>query len=694
MHSFTPGAVSPPVSVPPRPALSVPPQPRLRLFGSPVRVLTTLWAWPLLLSLCVVVVVMAWLKGQEQASATAQREEMISDALSLEAQINGRLDTELAQLRGLADIIDAGRVRPEVFGSHPVVLDGLRRFWVSVTWLGSDGRIQAHQPEDGQVGAETRRQLSDDGGLTGHLSVTLQSVGDRPGGLLVARFSAAAVLRQKVPWWLASKYDIRLVDQSDDVIAATVEGPRDEAQAWYRVSLGSSLPGVWLELASRERIQPWWRTLPMALMLGFLGLIAGASFMLRKQMRSVSRAEEAWRTEAAWRTAMEDSLAVGIRARDLDGRLVYVNKTMADMVGHQPEELVGLLPPMPYWVPGELDQSMQRHLRNMAGQAPRGGYESRWQHRDGRIVEVMVYEAPLVDAQGVQIGWMASIVDITERKHLEERERRQMEAVAHQARLTMLGEVASTLAHELNQPLSAITSYNAGLMNALSGRPEVPESVIKALQRQGEQAGQAARIVKRIREFLTRREPQREACAIDEVVASGLSLLRREISRLGVEVHNEVPAGLPPVVADPVLIEQVVANLVRNACDAMAHQDAPRRLRIQAETGHAVTAGGGAPSSSFVRVTVTDSGPGLQGQTVTTLCAPFFTTKSDGMGMGLAICRSIVELHYGALDCVDVPGAGAAFSFSLPLLASEIPDSRQDPDTEPPADQPPQENHS
>jgi two-component system sensor histidine kinase DctS len=659
-----------------------------------VRVLTTLWAWPLLLSLCVVVVVMAWLKGQEQASATAQREEMISDALSLEAQINGRLDTELAQLRGLADIIDAGRVRPEVFGSHPVVLDGLRRFWVSVTWLGSDGRIQAHQPEDGQVGAETRRQLSDDGGLTGHLSVTLQSVGDRPGGLLVARFSAAAVLRQKVPWWLASKYDIRLVDQSDDVIAATVEGPRDEAQAWYRVSLGSSLPGVWLELASRERIQPWWRTLPMALMLGFLGLIAGASFMLRKQMRSVSRAEEAWRTEAAWRTAMEDSLAVGIRARDLDGRLVYVNKTMADMVGHQPEELVGLLPPMPYWVPGELDQSMQRHLRNMAGQAPRGGYESRWQHRDGRIVEVMVYEAPLVDAQGVQIGWMASIVDITERKHLEERERRQMEAVAHQARLTMLGEVASTLAHELNQPLSAITSYNAGLMNALSGRPEVPESVIKALQRQGEQAGQAARIVKRIREFLTRREPQREACAIDEVVASGLSLLRREISRLGVEVHNEVPAGLPPVVADPVLIEQVVANLVRNACDAMAHQDAPRRLRIQAETGHAVTAGGGAPSSSFVRVTVTDSGPGLQGQTVTTLCAPFFTTKSDGMGMGLAICRSIVELHYGALDCVDVPGAGAAFSFSLPLLASEIPDSRQDPDTEPPADQPPQENHS
>ncbi len=238
MHSFTPGFVSPPVSVPPRPALSVPPQPRLRLFGSPVRSLKTLWAWPLMLSLLVVVGVMFWLRSQEQAALTSQREEMISDALSLEAQINGRLDGELAQLRILGDIIDSGRLRPEVFASHPVLLDGIRRFWVSVTWVGPDGRIQAHQPDDVSAVGDTRRQLSDDGGLTGHLSVTLHSVNDHPGGLLVARFSAAALLRQKVPWWLASKYDIRLVDQSDDVIAATVETPRDESLAWYRVALG------------------------------------------------------------------------------------------------------------------------------------------------------------------------------------------------------------------------------------------------------------------------------------------------------------------------------------------------------------------------------------------------------------------------------------------------------------------------
>jgi len=654
--AVTLGGVNARVSAPPRPALSVPPRPRLRLFGSRFGMLTSLWAWPLVLSLVGVLGVMAWLRAQELSDLDAQRAAMISDALSLEAQITSRLDGELTQLRRLAEAIDSGRVTPAQFNGHPLVLDGLRRFWVSVTWLGEAGRIMGHVPDDSIPANDLSRRTGDEGGLAGHLSVSLAQRGDHPAGLLVARYSAAALLRQKVPWWLASKYDIRMVDVSDTVIAATVDGPRDPRQAWYRVSLGATLPNAWLELSARERITPWWRTLPMALMGGFLGLIGLASVMLRKQMRSVGRAEEAWRTEAAWRTAMEDSLAVGIRARDLEGRLVYVNKTMADMVGRQPEELVGLLPPMPYWVPEEVEQSMTRHLRNMAGQAPRGGYESRWQHRDGRIVEVMVYEAPLVDAQGVQIGWMASVVDITERKHLEERERRQIETMAHHARLTMLGEVASTLAHELNQPLSAITSYNAGILNALSARSDVPEPVLKALQRQGEQAGAAARIVKRIREFLTRREPQRERCDLHAVIASALSLLKRDIERHQVEIVREAGDALPPVVADAVLIEQVVANLVRNACDALSLQPHPRRVRIS------VTAD--VPGS--VRVQVADNGPGLGGQTATSLCEPFFTTKSEGMGMGLAICRSIIELHYGALEAHEGPQGGAVFSFSLP----------------------------
>jgi len=271
----------------------------------------------------------------------------------------------------------------------------------------------------------------------------------------------------------------------------------------------------------------------------------------------------------------------------------------------------------------------------------------------------MVFEAPLVDARGRQIGWMASVLNITERKRLEERERKQAETMAHHSRLTMLGEVASTLAHELNQPLSAIASYNAGVLNALTRQGGTDLMVMGALQRMGEQASHAGRIVKRIREFLTRREPQREACDINEVVRSAMVLLRREVTRHAITVSSQLDAQLPTVYADIILIEQVAANLIRNACDAMGAMpgEGVKRLHVQTEL---------ASGGRFVKVSVHDKGPGLAGQTIETLCAPFYSTKAEGMGMGLAICRSIIEMHYGALDAQDATGGGAVFSFTVP----------------------------
>ncbi len=643
-----------PLSAPPRPQLALPPKPRFSLLGLRFGGLRTIWAWPLLLSLVFVAGVMVWMAKSSNDDRDAMQAKMISDALSLEAQIAGWLDSETARLQAIADVMAAEPMRPEGFVRNALVLDGLRRFWVNVTWIDAQGRIVAQVPDDAVPPNAPLRGAAAERGLAGHLTVQLSD-----GGSLVARYSSVNLLRQRVPWWLASKYDIRLIDVTDDVIAGTVDGERAEDQLWYRKAMGSSLPGAWLELAARERIQPWWGTLPMALMGGFVLLIAGASWMLRRQMLGVARAEEAWRTEAAWRSAMEDSLAVGIRARDLDGRLVYVNKTMADMVGFTPEELMGALPPMPYWPKDDLVQAMERHRRNMAGRAPREGYESRWQHRDGTPVDVMVFEAPLVDAQGRQIGWMASVLNITERKRLEERERKQAETMAHHSRLTMLGEVASTLAHELNQPLSAIASYNAGVLNALKRQGATDASVLGALERMGEQAAHAGRIVKRIREFLTRREPQREPCDINQVVTSAMGLLRREVTRHAITVSSHLDPTLPWVSADPILIEQVAANLIRNACDAMGQVEGEglRRLHVQTEL---------ASGGRFVKVLVYDKGPGLGGQTIETLCAPFYSTKAEGMGMGLAICRSIIEMHYGALDAQDTPGSGAVFSFSVP----------------------------
>jgi two-component system sensor histidine kinase DctS len=322
---------------------------------------------------------------------------------------------------------------------------------------------------------------------------------------------------------------------------------------------------------------------------------------------------------------------------------------------------------MPYWPPDAIDGSMSRHLRNMAGGAPREGYEARWVHADGSAVDVMIFEAPLVDAAGRQIGWMGSIVDITARRRADERERRQVELLATQARLTTLGEVASALAHQLNQPLTAIAGYNAGVLRALERSGTAEPVLLDAVRRLGEQAAEAGRIVQRIRGFLSRRAPQRERCEVAEIVQRALTLLRRDLRQQGVEVETAIAAALPAVRADPVLVEQVLINLVRNAADALATV-VPARVRISA-----APAGATAPAAGvrFVRIDVEDNGPGLRGRGIEQLSAPFYSTKPEGMGMGLAICRSVVEAHHGALEALASPLGGARLSFSLPVAEDE-----------------------
>ena len=188
------------ISPPPRPFIAVPPRPRLRLFGRPIAVMPSLWAWPLILSAVLVVAVMGWLRAQEKSDAEALRAAMISDALSLESQISAMLDGEQAKLRALADVVQAQVVTPEDFTRNALLLDGLRRFWVSVTWLAPDGRIIVQVPDDSVPAHAPTRQSAEDSGLAGHLSATL-----RPGGMLVARYAARTLLRQRcLGGWPAS----------------------------------------------------------------------------------------------------------------------------------------------------------------------------------------------------------------------------------------------------------------------------------------------------------------------------------------------------------------------------------------------------------------------------------------------------------------------------------------------------------
>lgn len=613
------------------------------------------WVLPLLLALAFAASVAGWLRHSDARDLEEERLTLIADTLSLEARISDWLTAEHAVVDRLALQLPR-RVDDQFLLNHPDVAEGLRRLWVGVTVLDANNRVEAHVPHFVPQATPPRERTGvslDDGGVTAHWSA------DRPGGgRLIVRFAPTALLRQTVPWWLAQKYDVRLVDALGQRLAQTGS---DEAQAGtqgYRISMDPAMRETWLELNTRERHVPWWTTLAGPLMAVFIVLSALASVMLRRQMREVRRAEGEARTEAAWRRAVEDSLTVGLRGRDLEGRVTHVNRAFCDLVGYSAEELLGSLPPMPYWLPDDMEDSLRRHRRNMAGGAPREGYEARWLRSDGRIIEVMIFEAPLVDAGGRQIGWMGSIVDISARKLAEERERRQTEALAHQARLSTLGEVASALAHQLNQPLAAITGYNAGALRILERTGPPDDMVMEALRRLGEQATEAGRIVQRIRAFLTRRAPQPEVCTMADIVARVLALLKRDLRTLRIE--QALPADLPPVHADAVLIEQVLINLIRNAADELQArpQPAPRpHIRISA-----ILVG-----QRFVRVDVDDNGPGLQGRGIEQLTTAFYSTKPDGMGMGLAICRSVIEAHHGGMEAGTSALGGARLSFTLPL---------------------------
>jgi two-component system, LuxR family, sensor histidine kinase DctS len=627
----------------------------------------SLWMLPLLASALFVVAVLLWAYRAEVDEQEARRATMIADALSSEAQLQSRLDTEMSNLQDLGHQIAHLPKNSAGLAGNPVVVEGLRRLWLSVTWLDANNRIVAHVPDQQQLSGLRTKDLLDSPGVSSHLLLEVN------GEKLIVRYSPTLLLRRGLPWWLTRKYDVQLIDGYQQMIASVDEVPlRLEAQGreTYMVLVGGNMPGAYLELTSRELTRPLWRTLPIVLVTGFLILMLVATVLLRRQVVRISRAEAAWRTEAAWRQAMEDSALVGLRARDAQGRILYVNRTLCTMVGLSAEQLVGQAPPMPYWPPDALDEVMLRHTRNLQGKAPRDGYEALWCHQDGRRLNVMVFESPLIDANGQQIGWMGSIIDITERKKLEQRERHQAEIMAQQSRLTTLGEVASALAHQLNQPLTVIMGYNTGLQRMLTDAGYDNQTVLHALAQQGEQAAEAGRIVRRIREFLTRRAPQREACDLAAVAQRAAVLLQRDLLAAHVHLQWALASALPPVFADPILLEQVLINLVRNAVDAMVGM--PESHATLGGTRRAIRISAQCSGGHFVRMDVEDNGPGLNGRTVDALSAPFYSTKSDGMGMGLAICRSIIEVHHGGMDAGQSSLGGARFSFTLPAFDARL----------------------
>ncbi|NPC55042.1 two-component system sensor histidine kinase NtrB [Caenimonas soli] len=384
--------------------------------------------------------------------------------------------------------------------------------------------------------------------------------------------------------------------------------------------------------------------------------------LLGRDARRRLRAEEDLADALAFRKAMEDSLVTGLRARDLQGRITYVNPAFCDMVGFTPEELLGHATPAPYWPPELADEYQKRQEIRLSGQhaPPREGYESVFMRKDGSRFPVLIIEAPLINHDGLQTGWMSAFLDISEQRRVEELSRASQERLQATARLATVGEMASLLSHELNQPLAAISSYATGSMNLLKSpaAPGALPDIEVAMRRIAEQAERAGRVIKSVHDFVRRRDKEREPVGAQALLDAIMPLVSLQARKLGVRVDTRVKRALPPALCDRTMVEQVLLNLARNAMQAMDQAGvADPSLVIEARQA----------GKGWIEFSVTDVGPGIAEAVKQQLFTPFFTTKSEGMGLGLSLCRTVVEQHGGFLGFEPNRPQGTIFRFTLPV---------------------------
>ncbi len=266
------------------------------------------------------------------------------------------------------------------------------------------------------------------------------------------------------------------------------------------------------------------------------------------------------------------------------------------------------------------------------------------------------------------LAQMQIATDITTRKKAQELAHQQEEKLQFTSRLMTMGEMASSIAHELNQPLAAINNYCSGTVALVKSGRGTAETLLPALEKTAQQALRAGMIVKRIREFVKRSEPKREAARVADIVADAVGLAEIEARKRRIRIVTEIRARMPIIYVDPVLIEQVLMNLMKNAAEAMGEVKDPNAdgvIRVVADI-----------EAGFVDIRVIDQGTGVDEASAERLFEPFYSTKSDGMGMGLNICRSIIESHRGRLwvvNNIEADGrvSGATFHCSLPIGAPE-----------------------
>ncbi len=631
-------------------------------------------------------------------------------------------------------------------------------------------------------------------------------------GVLLAEYTLDGMLRFAVPSEIANRYAVSLRDVNNNVLAGQANKARPkvtEVLPWLFQTNEYEVPITPVGYALSLYAQAY-RTSQGLIGNGVFWLVAVLSAMTAwmligtwRHTRRRVQAQQALVAETNFRRAMENSILTGMRAMDLKGRITYVNAAFCQMTGWTEDELVGRVPPFPYW-PDEDRETLEEKLnQELQGETTSSGFHVRVKRKSGEVFDARLYVSPLVDARGQQTGWMTSMTDITEpnrvreqlsaahdrfttvlegldasvsvaplgskellfanklyrqwfasttqghlslvsqagqprnsntseaseddgkdqddglmglptegitetkaenaeiyvpelgkwlevrsrylnwvdgrlaqmviasditpRRQAEEQAQMQAERAQSASRLITMGEMASSVAHELNQPLTAINNYCSGMISRIKANNLNEEDLLKALDKTAHQAQRAGQIIQRIRSFVKRSEPNRTPSDVPTMVAEAVELAGIEMRRRQVRLNQVIAARLPALNVDPILIEQVLVNLMRNSAESidlaqrpLTRRDVELKVLPRTEEGQEV-----------VEFSVTDTGRGLPPEVLERLFEAFFSTKSEGMGIGLNLCRSIVESHQGRLKAENLYNGqeitGCRFSFWIPV---------------------------
>ena len=493
-----------------------------------------------------------------------------------------------------------------------------------------------------------------------------------PIGFTLITYSLQDILASQLGGSYGRRNEVSFIEADGTRLA--IHGSLPRAKRLFTATQLLDLPGntLILRMDGRRAAPDLFPNILPALVTAMSIALVSVLVLLVKDSRRRLKAERDLADALAFRKAMEDSLVTGLRARDLQGRITYVNPAFCQMVGFEAEQLLGKSAPMPYWPTEMVGEYQQRQAVRLAGNAPpREGFESVFVRKDGSRFPVLIFEAPLINLLGQQTGWMSAFLDVSEQRRIEELSRASQERLQATARLATVGEMASLLSHELNQPLAAISSYANGSLNLLQQAQDPDNDATlrdlhMALERISEQANRAGKVINSVHDFVRRRDQDREVVPVRAIVEAVMPLVQLQAHKLKVRVITQIDERLSPVLCDRTMVEQVLLNLARNGMQAMDHPDCKQRLLTLT-----VKRAASSLSHGWIEFSVTDVGLGIPPEIAAQLFTPFFTTKSEGMGLGLSLCRTVVEQHGGHLEFAAHAPQGTLFRFTLPT-ASEV----------------------